>query len=91
MEAVKVFVHDRDDFEEANEVHDTGNSRGGQWKSTPGLAAVKLRGDSCTVVDGSGASNWPKSTFTVQGLSRGPCKVSQESFQASISRPTPAA
>ena len=35
------------------------------------VAAVKLRGDSCTVVDGSGASDWPKSTFAVLVLPRG--------------------
>ena len=32
---------------------------------------MKLRGDSCTVVDGSGASDWPKSTFAVLVLPRG--------------------
>ena len=35
------------------------------------VAAVKLRADSCTVVDGSGASDWPKSTFAVLVLPRG--------------------
>ena len=35
------------------------------------VAAVKLRGDSCTVVDGSGASDWPKSTFAVLVFPRG--------------------
>ena len=38
------------------------------------VAAVKLQGDSCTVVDGSGASDQHKSTFTVLVLLHGYCK-----------------
>ena len=34
VEAVKAFVLDWDDFEEANEAYDTENSGGDQWKST---------------------------------------------------------
>ena len=34
MEAVKTFVHDRNDFEGAKEARDIGNSGGGQWKLT---------------------------------------------------------
>ena len=38
------------------------------------IAAVKLQGDSCTVVNGSSASNWPKFTFTVLIHLHGSCK-----------------
>ena len=38
------------------------------------VAAVKLRGDGLIVVDGSGASDWHKSTLTVRVLPRGRCK-----------------
>ena len=38
VEAVKTFVLNGEEFEEANEVCDTRNSGGGQWKLTQGLA-----------------------------------------------------
>ena len=75
VEPVKTFVLNDDDFEEANKARNTGDSRGSQWSGgeiepRTCVAAMKLQDDSCTVADSSGASDWPKSTFTVQVLLR---------------------